>query len=364
MILIRQAGETAWRAPATNSYTDERALQDLIARSPTLIPGAANTPIAVVRELSVPGIGYIDVVGVDPNGDITVIECKLKANPEIRRQIIGQVLAYAAGLWGMSYEAFDAAFATVAHQPLADQVRSLSVGDWDEEAFRSAVAANLAKGRFRLVIVVDAITDELKRIVLYLNQHTGADMQILALELGYIADKDTEILVPKAYGEESAQPKEPGARRRWAEDTLFARLDACCRPDGMAALRTLYAWLNERGARLYWGDSMLPWVSAQFPSGNKQISIVSIGEWPENRGAVSINFEYLRGVVSVEVLARLANQLRAVPGMREIYANLETKGYRQRPNLPINQILIQPTAVTVIEQALDELLQAMETERE
>jgi hypothetical protein len=235
MILIRQAGETAWRAPATNSYTDERALQDLIARSPTLIPGAANTPIAVVRELSVPGIGYIDVVGVDPNGDITVIECKLKANPEIRRQIIGQVLAYAAGLWGMSYEAFDAAFATVAHQPLADQVRSLSVGDWDEEAFRSAVAANLAKGRFRLVIVVDAITDELKRIVLYLNQHTGADMQILALELGYIADNDTEILVPKAYGEESAQPKEPVARRRWTEETLFARLDACCRPDGMAA---------------------------------------------------------------------------------------------------------------------------------
>jgi hypothetical protein len=115
MILIRQAGETAWRAPATNSYTDERALQDLIARSPTLIPGTANTPIAVVRELPVPGIGYIDVVGVDPNGDITVIECKLKANPEIRRQIVGQVLAYAAGLWGISYEAFDAAFAAVAH---------------------------------------------------------------------------------------------------------------------------------------------------------------------------------------------------------------------------------------------------------
>src|SRR5262249_55877188 len=159
-----------------------------------------------------------------------------------------------------------------------DQVRSLSVDEWDETAFRATVTNNLDMGRFRLVIVVDELTDELKRIVLYLNQHTGDALQVLALELGYIADKDIEILVPKTYGEESAQPKAAGARRRWTEETVFAKLAACCSPEGMAATRSLYAWFKERGAQLYWSNGSLAWVSAQFPIGGKQISLVSIGE--------------------------------------------------------------------------------------
>jgi hypothetical protein len=161
VILIRHAGEASWRAPATTAYADERALQELIARSPSLLPNTADAPIAVVRELAIPSIGYIDVVGVDIEGTITLVECKLRANPEIRRQVVGQVLAYAAGLWGMSYEAFDAAFTAIAGQSLADQVRLLSVDEWDETAFRATVTNNLDMGRFRLVIVVDELTDEL-----------------------------------------------------------------------------------------------------------------------------------------------------------------------------------------------------------
>jgi hypothetical protein len=217
---------------------------------------------------------------------------------------------------------------------------------------------NLAQGRFRLVIVVDGLTDELKRIVLYLNQHTSDAMQVLALELGYIADNNIEILVPKTYGEESAQPKEQSARRRWTEESVFSKLAACCSADGMAATRVLYTWLKERGAQLYWSDGSLAWVSAQFPIGGKPLSLVSIGEWPEHRGVVSINFEYLRGVVAPEALQRLAGQLRGIPGVSDIYANLEGKDFRQRPNLPINQILTQPQAHEIIENALDELLRA------
>jgi hypothetical protein len=361
MILIRHSGETGWRAPATTAYADERALQQLIAQSPNLIPGNVETPMAVARELAIPAIGYVDVVGVMPGGDITIVECKLKANPEIRRQVVGQVLAYAAGLWGMSYEAFDAAFTSVAGQPLAEQVRALSVGDWDEEAFRCAVADNLARGKFRLVIVVDAITDELKQIVLYLNKHTDSDLQVLALELGYIADNEVEILVPQSYGEESVQSKSTPAHSRWDESSLFAKLEASSTPAGLAAVREFYGWLKQRSAQLYWSSGSLAWVSAQFLIGGKPVSLVSIGEWPEKRGVVSVNFEYLRGLVPVGRLRRLADRLRTIPGVAEAYASLEAKDYRQRPNLPIDQILARSGAVQEIVAALDEFFTATDT---
>jgi hypothetical protein len=358
VILIRHADETRWRTPSTTSYADERALQELIARSPSLLPGTTDAPIAVVREFPIPSTGYIDVLGVDASGTITLVECKLRANPEIRRQVVGQVLAYAAGLWGLSYEIFDATFTAINGQPLADQLRSLSVGEWNEEQFRATVATNLSQGRFRLIIVVDQLTDELKQIVLYLNQHTGDTMHVLALELGYIADNNIEILVPKSYGEESTQPKTNNSRQRWTEEAMFTKLAACCEAEGMTAIYALYTWFKERGAQLYWSNGSLAWVSAQLPIGGKQISLVSIGEWPENRGVVSINFEYLRGLIPHEALQRLADRLRGIPGMNEIYANLESKEFRQRPNLPINQILIQPGAHEIIENALDELLRA------
>src|SRR6266545_453398 len=177
MLLIRTSSDSPWRTPPITAYTNEQALQAIIAHSPNLLPGAADTPMAVVREFVLPSFSRIDVVGVDPSGAITVVECKLKANSEIRREVVGQVLAYASMLWGRSYEEFDAAFALIAGKPLADCVAALNPDAWDEEMFRVNVADNLAKGRFRLIIVVDKITDELKRIVQYLNEHTNADLQ-------------------------------------------------------------------------------------------------------------------------------------------------------------------------------------------
>ena len=110
-MMIRTPGETNWRTPAVTSYADERAIQSIIEQSPDLLPGTTGSGMAVVSELTVVDAGYVDIVGVDADGAITHVECKLKANPEIRRHIVGQVLAYAAGLWGHTYDEFDQVFA-------------------------------------------------------------------------------------------------------------------------------------------------------------------------------------------------------------------------------------------------------------
>lgn len=60
-------------------------------------------PMAVTRA-RVPGSGFTDLLAFTADGDIVRVECKLEANTEIKRKVIGQILEYAAFLWQMSYE--------------------------------------------------------------------------------------------------------------------------------------------------------------------------------------------------------------------------------------------------------------------
>lgn len=50
------------------------------------------------------------------SGQMTLVECKLAANPEICRNVIGPVFAYAAGLWRLSCDAFNRRFTVLARE--------------------------------------------------------------------------------------------------------------------------------------------------------------------------------------------------------------------------------------------------------
>ncbi len=237
--MIRRSGEEKWRAPKVTSYTDEAALQALVAESPDLL--GSSESLAVITEMTVPGVGSVDLVAVGGSGRVTLVECKLRANPEMRRHVIGQVFAYAAGIWSVSYEEFDRLFTARAGRSLTAAVANASGMDvdWDQDIFGRNVAANLGAGRFDLVIAVDSVTDELKQVVRYLNEHTVLEIRVLALELGFVADGDVQVLVPAVYGEESASRKTQGGRK-WDEASLFEALERVC-PEGTGLIRLLYA---------------------------------------------------------------------------------------------------------------------------
>ncbi len=214
-ILIRKPGEP-WRAPEVLTFDNEAALQQLLQESPGLLPGVGEQGVVAVRELFVPGSGPVDIVCVDHAGTITVCECKLRTNPDMRRTIVGQALAYASGIWKMDYAEFNHRFETRGGAPLVELVEA-SVAttdlDWDQDTFQASVAQNLRDGNFRLVFAVDSITDELKRIVEYLNEHTATGVTILAVELGFVSDSGVEILTPAVYGQEAAAAKDTRRKR-------------------------------------------------------------------------------------------------------------------------------------------------------
>lgn len=195
-LLLRHGGR-GWHAPEVSHYLNEDALQVLLADSPELLgSGESRT---VVRELEVPDIGSLDLCAVGPSGRITLVECKLQRNPDIRRKVVGQLFAYAAGLAGLAYEEFDRLWSKTslaAGRPLATMIKDLAKDDddWNEDSFRRVVTDNIRTGHFDLMFAVDSITDELKKTIRYLNAHTDSATRVLGLECGYAQDGDVEVL--------------------------------------------------------------------------------------------------------------------------------------------------------------------------
>lgn len=219
MKLLIRRGEGSWAEPAITGHKSEDALQELLATSPDLLPGdETGLPMAVARELPV-SAGRIDLVGVDVEGELTLCECKLATNPWVRREVVGQLLEYASSLRGMSFADFTERFEARAGVPLAEAVSKIAGEGFDGEAFESQVGENLRAGRFRLVIVVDQISEALRQTVVYLNDHL--DAAVLALELAYLRDGEVEMLLPEVYGAESAERKKPSRRQAVADaDTV------------------------------------------------------------------------------------------------------------------------------------------------
>lgn len=342
-MLIRRRGEE-WRSPEVTEYTDEKALQALIAESPELLGSGGRA--AVVRELTVPQVGSLDLAAVGASGKITLVECKLAANPEIRRHVIGQVFAYAAGLWSLSFDEFDRLFAIRAGVPLAKAVEQAAGvdADWDEEAFRQAVAANLETGRFDLVVAVDSITDELKKVIRYLNEHTVAEIRVLALELGYVADGDVEVLIPTVYGDESATRKtQTSSRHVWDEASLFKVLERLC-PEGVPVIRQLYDFAVRNDNYFYWGDGASPSVTAYLTVGGVKAPVWSCYTREGSFGCSwDVNFDWMRSRGVPEATMKvLLDCLLAIPGVAARLQGVQDSGWRRRPSLPISPLLTTP----------------------
>ena len=367
-MLIRHAGEMTWRPPAATAFDDEIALQLLLQGSPEILPGGHPSPLVVSRELYIPDTGLVDIVTVALDGTIRLIECKLRANPEIRRAVIGQVLAYASGLWKLKYAEFDAAFQARNGESLLERATTLAQEasvEFDGGEFTRAVAANLETGSFHLVIAVDKITDELKRTVEYLNEHTLTQVSVLALEVIYVRDGDVEILVPSIYGEEAVRRKEAGGVNNWSENSFMNSLQEFVPQPQRDRMLEVIAHAREHPSptafywgtgRFYWGQGRYPSCGAWFKIAGEAVAVWTIYLDPQ-RSVFSFNFEWMaRRSVPVDAMERVAGAMRPLPGVFALYADLAEREYRKRPSLPVRSLFADERAPKVITAAVDQLV--------
>jgi hypothetical protein len=180
-----------------------------------MLPLAGSPRLAVVgREVHL-GAGRADLVAVESSGRLVIVEVKLSGSPEARRAVVAQVLSYAAYLQGLDQEHLEVTTlgAHLRRRGFPDLLSTARADDpeqvIDDVAFRDGLALSLAEGRFRLVIVLDTVPDELAQLVGYLQSLTDRIIIDLITVSSYQVG-DSRILVP--------QRVEPARRARELSD--------------------------------------------------------------------------------------------------------------------------------------------------
>jgi len=188
LIMIEEEGARVVPRVPQGEARREAVLRDLIAAHPAILPVHDLDPsygrlITITRELSIPGVGFVDVVLMDEHGRLVVVECKLWRNPQARREVVGQILDYARELSRFAYEDLQrqVSIATRRQGNVLFALAQEAGGTLGEAEFVDRVTRDLAAGRFLLLVVGDGIAEGTRRIGEYLRDQPG-----LAFSFGLI----------------------------------------------------------------------------------------------------------------------------------------------------------------------------------
>jgi hypothetical protein len=269
-------------------YVEEAVLQDYLVDYPDLLPGDQIDPenprrwLLVAQEMGVPGEEEggsrwsLDHLFLDQDGIPTFVECKRATDTRARREVVAQMLDYAAN--GTEYWSLDrlrqAAAETAERRgrSLDDEVASMLAGDEEGiESYWETVEANLRQHRVRLVFVADSTPKELRRLVEFLNEEM-ANVEVLAVEVKQFrreTGKGQTALVPRVVGlTEAAREKSSHPQKRpLTQDEFFAR----CTPDAHPFFERMIKLAQERQHAIEWSRISFS-VRAHLPRAQKRVT--------------------------------------------------------------------------------------------
>ena len=241
-------------------YDSEALLQELLAKYPNLLAGeqmdAANPRrwVLVSREMAVPdedegaGRWSLDHLFLDQDAVPTLVEVKRSTDTRLRREVVGQLLDYAANAvvyWPVESlrSAFEARFKD---QSEADEaICGLIGGEANVEKYWQDVKTNLQAGRIRLVFVADIIPPELQRIVEFLNDQMDP-AEVLAVEIKQFVGSGIQTLVPRVIGVKQKVGPSPGPSLI-PGTVFFQRLAECQSKEVQDVVRKIISWSQDQG---------------------------------------------------------------------------------------------------------------------
>lgn len=331
-----------------SGYLSEDHLQRLLASYPDLIPGDGidtTSPrrwLLIAREVGVPreesggSFWALDHLFLDQDGVPTLVEVKRGDDTRLRREVVGQMLDYAANgvaYWpvGRLQSLFEATCVARGEDP---ETVLTSFVNGPEDEFWKAVKTNLQAGRIRLVFVADDIPPELQRVVEFLNTQMDPT-EVLAVEIPRYAASGLQTLVPRVIGQtQEARSRKAGgggrSSRQWHRSSFLQELETRI---GVAESKTaerIMNWCEQRGLR------------ASFGQGSRSGSYFPVvdhdGTWYSpfalwTTGQVETQFQYLKArpeFESADVREELLRLFNRIPG-----ADLPPDGIERRPSFSI-----------------------------
>lgn len=253
---------------------EDTELQQVLEKNFDLLPGDQITPdeprrwLLIKREMPVPDPGTatnrfsLDFLFADQDATPTLVECKRFGDMRARREIVGQMIEYAANgpfYWSKG-DLRDFAEKTAQNQgqTLESAIRNLEGSDFDSiDGFFDEFANNLSVGKIRMIFFLEESPQELRSIVDFLSKK----MEVLLVEARQYRLNGTVIVIPKLFGFSEEVRKaiqadsvqEASGRRKWDKESFFA--DAAEKlGERIHAVRRLYDRLEEEDFGFKWGS--------------------------------------------------------------------------------------------------------------
>ena len=294
-------------------FPDEDAIQELIAEYPDLVGGGRISPrdprrwILVRREQGVPDAAdaadrwSVDVLLIDQDAMPTIVEAKRGSNTQLRREVVGQLLEYAANA---SHVRVDGLRDTFQEQPdWQTQLRALlqSEDEPDADAFWQDVETNLRASNLRLLVVADEIPSELARIVEFLNAQMP-NVEVLAVEVRRYASDAGETFVPTVIGTLAAPPSKSG-KQTWTRATFPSAFSQPAQSD--AARRLLDAAAKAGGTVQGYGSGVS--IRARVRGQYYTVAWLLAPDTPESSWLPVRHFTFGAGTNDLQNISSLGN---------------------------------------------------------
>jgi hypothetical protein len=311
-------------------YASEDILQALIAKYPHLLAGETHADtkckwLLVTREAAIGdhatsnGRWSLDHLFIDSAGVPTLVEVKRSTDTRLRREVVGQMLDYAANAivyWPIEQ-------VRTMHESRCEQdgidpemcLREFVGTECDVETFWKTVKTNLQAGRIRMVFLADEIPSELRRVIEFLNMQMDP-AEVIGVELKQYVGSNVKTLVPALIGQTSgaaARKNEPREQRQWDEVSFMQELHEQSGADATETAKAILTWVRPRVNRLWFGSGARS--GSIFPVlDRKGTGHTFFALW--TYGSVECLFQYFRGDMKADSKKKhLANLLNEIPGV-------------------------------------------------
>ncbi|SCW76249.1 hypothetical protein SAMN02927924_02676 [Sphingobium faniae] len=310
---------------------DEDYMQMLVARHPELIADDDGALLLIRREQPIAdredgsGRWSLDHLFVTRSGIPVLVELKRAVDTRLRREVVGQMLDYAANgtaYWqgGRIAESFAATMAEADIDADAELAAFLN-GSTDPEQFWEQVDANFAAGRIKMVFVADTIPRELARIVEFLNEQMKADVR--AVELSWFESQGgITALTPRIIGETVRAQNEKAARTSLPAISRYEWIGQRLTPCGDEVVKAaeIFISLNEDAGGRAVVTSSQGSIISEFETSSGVLYPLRLS--PERKGSIQLCLAYL---VNRPAFASAEARQRAYQDLVNIVGPLSTK---------------------------------------
>ena len=310
-------------------FETEDQFQKLVDNHPDLLVGEQINPdnpprwFVVKREAGIPDAANsgdrwsVDHFLLDQHGIPTFVEIKRSTDTRIRREVVGQMLDYAANAeayWTREkiknlasenvggIEELDSKLLE-----FLDKYADAAIST-DLETYWDKVEQNLRSGVIRLLFVADQIPTELRRIIEFLNDHMP-HIEVLGVEIRQYEGRDIRALVPRVVGQtESARQQKQSKSKNVPNITEPEFFEAC--PEHTHELFTkLFSKASERNWNVKWAVGL----TIQLPNERtKKFDSYFSGVLPNspiNRSDFPLFYVNFRSIDDNEISQGLRNKL-------------------------------------------------------